>query len=144
MIFLRAARLVSRRASWLWRLGLAADPSARLDDAAIDALRGCVSGFLRSGGVLTGREFASLTSVERAACAVAGDELRAQIAAAIGIASQGRMEAASILAPADGGRAKAQMILERLALEGAREMHQAPASDVDGRMGIYEDRIDAS
>lgn len=136
MIFLRTAKLVSRRALWLWRLGLAADPSARLDGDALDALRRCIDGFLRAGGRIGPEEFARLTAVERVMLAHVGDALRAEIAAATGIASQGRMEAASVLAPSDGGHAKAQMILESLATAKARELNQSPPEN-DGRFGVY-------
>lgn len=77
--------------------------------------------FVRAGGAVSPEWYAAQSLVERVALVDAVDRLWASRAAAIGTATQGRKQAAQVLARADGGRAALRTQLAEAALSVARE-----------------------
>lgn len=85
--------------------------------------------FLRAGGSVSLAEWARLLPVERAALTAAGVALAAEAASAAGLASQGPLQAAAVLAPADDGQARNGILLADAvarAVASARAAEPAP------------------
>ncbi len=78
--------------------------------------------FLRCGGRLSLLDFALLSGPSRAAFAAAGDMFRAATAAQIGAAASGPEGAANVLAEVDGGQAKADLAVSRVADKAAARL----------------------
>lgn len=71
--------------------------------------------FLRSGGTLSLEDFGALSPDERAAFEVASSRVTADRSAALGLATQGVLGAACVLAEVDGGDARLRVLLEQAA-----------------------------
>ena len=88
------------------------------EDAAYAALVRTAEAFLRAGGAVSLADLAGLLPEERVALAVAAERLAADRAAALGLAAQGPLGAAEVLAAVDGGAARRRVLLERAAAGG--------------------------
>lgn len=99
------------RKSWLLRL--AKLEAAPLDAAGLLILAKVAQEFLANGGTIPPADYLALGPEERAALTVASERLRAEQCAALGFAMQGQMQAALVLAPADGGQARNRVLLSR-------------------------------
>lgn len=78
---------------------------------AVAALVQVAKDFLGAGGEFGPDDYIYMLEVERAACRVAKEHLRAENAAMIGYASQGTIEALEVQSKADGGLAKRDALL---------------------------------
>jgi hypothetical protein len=78
--------------------------------------------WMAAGVVLTPSDMVGLTEPELAALAQARREIRAEDAAATGLAAQGVAMAAAVLAPADGSTALTDLTLQAAAARAAKRL----------------------
>lgn len=105
------------------RLGLWRAPADVPDDVAALLTR-AAEAFLRAGGSVTARVWLGLSVPERGALVAAGNRLRADVAAGVGWASQGRQEALAMYGLLDGGRLAGTVGLEVAAIDAARRARE--------------------
>lgn len=84
-----------------------------LSDVAYDTVVSYLTLFARAGGVITWDVWKGLRGVTRAALVEAFEVVRAENAAAIGMATQGPRQAAQVLAVSDGGDLDCRLSLDR-------------------------------
>ena len=82
-----------------------------LDENARALLSDKADAFVRAGGFVSLDEWAGLSAPSKAALIGAQERLSAERAAQVGLASQGRLDAAEVLSASDDGEAKMSMIL---------------------------------
>lgn len=107
-------------------------PPKEIPERIMQGLVQEADGFLRGGGAPTLEEWRNLTDAEKGALVAAGDRIRDELAGKIGLAAQGRKQAAAVAASADGGAAATRADLEeRAAAIAAR----AEAASVEAPAG---------
>ena len=106
--------------------GLIQEPE--LPEAAQETIQEAAEYFLRAGGSLSADEWIELTGDEKAAFVEAGDRIRLEMAASIGMASQSAESAAAMRSPLDNGHSYRQMILERI-VDGVAEKERRSMED---------------
>jgi len=68
--------------------------------------------YLKAGGVITRDFWVQLNQISKLIFAEANNQLQTERAVAIGMSSQGIAQAAEVMAEADGGDAKIQLVLD--------------------------------
>ncbi len=89
--------------------------TSQLDDAAYDVMVDQLTLFARAGGVITWNLWTRIGTQSRAALIEAFERVKAEEAAAIGLATQGPRQAAQILSAADGGDLSCELALDEFA-----------------------------
>lgn len=114
---LRLARLLFPWDRFREALGILPDQGEVPEEVA-GLLEAHAERFLRGGGTVSLREWARMTTAERAALTVAGSRLRAEIASATGFASSAPAAALAVHGVIDGGRLASE-IANHVAIDDA-------------------------
>lgn len=88
-----------------------------LSAESFDVLVGHLAMFARGGGIITWDLWRRLRSDTKAALVAAFERVRAEDAAAHGMASQGKRQAARILSPSDGGDLECEVCLDEFVVQ---------------------------
>ena len=83
-----------------------------LSAEAFDVLVGHLAMFASAGGIITWDVWTRLRSDTKAGLVAAFERVRAEDAAAVGMASQGPRQAARVLSPSDGGDLDCELCLD--------------------------------
>ncbi len=83
-----------------------------LSAEAFDVLVGHLAMFARAGGIITWDVWRRLKSDTKAGLVASFERVRAEDAAAAGMASQGPRQAARVLSPSDGGDLDCELCLD--------------------------------
>jgi len=97
-------------------------PKVSLTDDQRKDMVACATSFLRSGGILTLENWVELGADERVAFDLAGSIIAVEKATRIGLACEGNIGRAAISAEVDGGKAVADILVERAAIDASNIM----------------------